>query len=178
MPLVLPARVSAFDERVDAVVGRWRGKRFPDRLFYTASYLGDHGKIWFALAVARFFAGDDAAHFAAIRAAVAEVGQSALVNLGIKALFRRVRPVYEGIRPHGFRIPRTSSFPSGHSTASFCAAVLLSERTAWAPLLFVIAAVVSFSRVYVRIHHASDVVGGAVVGLLIGLAVRVFVPLP
>jgi membrane-associated phospholipid phosphatase len=42
----------------------------------------------------------------------------------------------------------------------------------------VLAAIVAFSRAYVRIHHASDVVGGVVVGLAIGLAIAHFVPLP
>jgi membrane-associated phospholipid phosphatase len=37
-----------------------------------------------------------------------------------------------------------------------------------APLWFAIAAVVASSRVFVRIHHASDVVGGAFVGLGLG----------
>lgn len=178
MPLVLPARVSDLDARVDEAVDRWRGNRLTDRVFYTASAVGDHGVLWFALAGVRALLGDEAAHFAAARAAIAEVVQSAVVNLGIKALFRRVRPVYEGVRPHGFRVPRTSSFPSGHATASFCAATLLAERTPWGPVLFVLAALVAFSRVYVKIHHASDVVGGVVIGLLIGLLVRLIAPLP
>jgi undecaprenyl-diphosphatase len=80
-------------------------------------------------------------------------------------------------RPYRLRIPRTTSFPSGHATASFCAAVLLSQGTPWGPALFALAAIVSLSRAYVRIHHASDVVGGVVVGLAIGLAVAYLVPL-
>ena len=176
--MVLPTRVSAFDARVEVAVERWRGNRFTDRLFYSASAVGDHGVLWFALCGIRALLGDEAAHFAAARAAIAEIAQSIIVNLGIKALFRRVRPVYEGIRPHGFRVPRTSSFPSGHATASFCAATLLAERTPWGPLLFLLAAVVAFSRVYVKIHHASDVVGGVVIGLFLGLLARVLVPLP
>ena len=95
-----------------------------------------------------------------------------MVNVGIKSLFRRVRPVYQGERPFHLRIPRTTSFPSGHATASFCGAVLLSQGTPWAWWLFLLAAIVAFSRLYVRIHHASDVVGGIVIGLIIGVASR------
>jgi undecaprenyl-diphosphatase len=86
--------------------------------------------------------------------------------------------VSQAARPYKLRIPRTTSFPSGHATASFCGAVLLSQGTPWGPALFVLAAIVAFSRAYVRIHHASDVVGGVVVGLAIGLAIAHFVPLP
>jgi undecaprenyl-diphosphatase len=37
---------------------------------------------------------------------------------------------------------------------------------------FAIAAVVGISRAYVRIHHASDVVGGAIVGFVLGVIGR------
>ncbi len=177
----LSKRIGRFDVRVDVLLDRLRGNRFWDRFFYTASFLGDHGLVWVLLAAVRYFTGvggSEAAHFAAIRSVGAELGQSILVNLGIKSLFRRSRPVSQIPRPYRLRIPRTTSFPSGHATASFCAAVLLSDGTPWGPGLFLLAAVVSLSRAYVRIHHASDVVGGVVVGLAIGVAVVHFIPLP
>jgi membrane-associated phospholipid phosphatase len=40
-----------------------------------------------------------------------------------------------------------------------------------------LAAIVGTSRAFVRIHHASDVIGGALVGLVLGLAVRPIVKL-
>ena len=72
------------------------------------------------------------------------------------------------------RRPSTSSFPSGHASSAVFAAMVLSG---WdGPLLsilwFKIAAVVGISRAYVRIHHGSDVIGGAVVGVLLGLVGR------
>jgi undecaprenyl-diphosphatase len=179
----LPFReaVDRFDARTDATIDRLRGNRFADRFFYAASAVGDHGVVWFAIAIVRYFTGvggTEAAHFAGIRAACAEVFQSILVNIGIKSLFRRARPIAQKPRPHRLRTPRTTSFPSGHATASFCAAVLLSQGTPWAPVLFPLAMVVAFSRAYVRIHHASDVVGGIVVGLGIGVAIAHLFPLP
>ena len=42
----------------------------------------------------------------------------------------------------------------------------------WAPLWITIAAVVGISRAYVKIHHPSDVVGGAVTGLALAALVR------
>ena len=173
--------VARFDARADAQIDRLRGNAFADRFFYTASAAGDHGMLWFAIAAVRYFTGvggTQAAHYAGIRAACAEVGQSIVVNVGIKSLFRRERPVSQAPRPHHLRIPRTTSFPSGHATASFCAAVLLSQGTPWGFVLFPLAMAVAFSRAYVRIHHASDVVGGTVVGLAIGVVIAYFVPLP
>ncbi|MEY2398368.1 MAG: hypothetical protein QOJ00_1542 [Actinomycetota bacterium] len=179
MPLA--ADVDRFDERFDRRVDALRGNPVLDRLFYTASFAADHGVLWIVLAVVRFFTnvgGADAAHVAGIRAVCTEWGQAAFINLGVKSLFRRERPVVQEPRPFYLRTPRTTSFPSGHSTASFSAAVLLSQGTPWAWFLFPLAAIVSFSRIYVRIHHASDVIGGVIVGLAIGVAVAHFVPLP
>jgi membrane-associated phospholipid phosphatase len=72
------------------------------------------------------------------------------------------------------RKPSTSSFPSGHASAAFYAASLLTywggARTA--PVWFAAAGVVATSRAYVRIHHPSDIVGGAVVGLALAEAAK------
>lgn len=173
--------IDRFDARFDRRVDALRGSPFFDRLFYTASFAADHGVLWITLAVVRYFTnigGAEAAHFAGIRSVCAEFGQTVLVNLGIKSLFRRNRPVVQEPRPFYLRTPRTTSFPSGHSTASFIAAVLLSQGTPWGWFLFPLAAIVSFSRIYVRIHHASDVIGGVMLGLSLGVAVAYFVPLP
>jgi undecaprenyl-diphosphatase len=98
--------------------------------------------------------------------------ESLLVNVGIKSLFRRSRPMWEAehARPHRLRSPRTSSFPSGHASSAFTAAGVLAFTgdPLW-PVYYGIAIVVASSRAYVRIHHASDVVGGAILGT--GLAV-------
>jgi membrane-associated phospholipid phosphatase len=49
---------------------------------------------------------------------------------------------------------------------------MLSERDPLAPLYFGVGAVVAVSRVYVRHHHASDVVAGALVGVVLARAAR------
>jgi undecaprenyl-diphosphatase len=76
------------------------------------------------------------------------------------------------------RIPLTSSFPSGHASSSFFSAALLADGDpAWAPVYYGLAVVVSLSRVYVKIHHASDVVGGIVVGAGLGEVAKHLAPL-
>ena len=97
-------------------------------------------------------------------------GESLLVNGVIKSALHRHRPVWEEDRPrpHRIRRPRTSSFPSGHASAAFTAAGLLSQGDPLWPLYYGVAAVVASSRVYVKIHHASDVVAGAAIGVGLG----------
>lgn len=61
------------------------------------------------------------------------------------------------------------SFPSGHSTASFAVATVLAKRfPMWGPLCLVIAVFVGVSRVLRGSHFLTDVIGGAVLGILSG----------
>ena len=62
------------------------------------------------------------------------------------------------------------SFPSTHAAQSFMAAVLLSKFFKYYILLFAIALVVCFSRVYLGVHFVSDVVAGAIIGAITGYA--------
>jgi membrane-associated phospholipid phosphatase len=179
-PYEAPA-VAAFDRFVDARVDRLRGARVLDRLFYGASAVGDHGLVWLALAAWRATRPPSEDPFA--RKAGARVGtgimfESLLVNGLVKAAFRRRRPRRgEHPRPLPLRQPLTSSFPSGHASAAFFAAILLGEKDRWRPLYWAVALTVATSRIYVRMHHASDVVAGALVGTGLGLLVRRAVPL-
>jgi hypothetical protein len=61
--------------------------------------------------------------------------------------------VHEGDRPHSLRQPLTSSFPSGHASAAFVAAALLSDRRPLPEkaLWYGLAGVVASSRVHVKI---------------------------
>ena len=159
-----------FDRAVDAAFDRIRGNRVADAVMYGASAVGDHGILWVALAALRAAREHDRAELVRVTAIMA--AESGIVNLGIKSLFRRVRPVADGPRPFPLRIPRTSSFPSGHATSAFCAASVLSQGDPAWPAYYALATVVAASRIHVRIHHASDVVAGVVVGSVLGRLAR------
>ena len=174
------AAVDAFDKKVDAQFDRIRGNPVADRIFYGASAVGDHGIVWLIFGALRGLRGGPTNHHvrAAARVAIGVGVESALVNLGIKSLFRRKRPTWELQRPLHLRTPRTSSFPSGHATSAYTAAALLSDQDHLKPLYYGVAAVVAWSRVYVRIHHASDVVAGIAVGVVLGKLGKKLFPLP
>lgn len=191
-PIRLPASVGRFDQAVDAWFDdHLRGRPLADRVFYSASALGDHGMIWFIFALAqtagRAIGLDDPAPSAETsrtgqwwlplaRAAAGLSAESALVNGPIKWLFRRRRPLHEGTRPLYLRLPRTSSFPSGHATSAFFAAALLRDEGNW-PIYYLAAVLVAASRVHVKIHHASDVIGGAAIGVVLGEWARHLMPM-
>jgi undecaprenyl-diphosphatase len=147
-------------------------------VMYAASALGDHGLLWLLLAGAQAGRRRHANWRRALIRVAAGLGvESALVNGPVKWVFRRTRPIHDGPRPLHLRQPRTSSFPSGHATAAFFAASLLGEEDPLRPLYYALAVVVASSRLHVKIHHASDVVGGAVIGTVLGEIVRRAVPM-
>lgn len=162
--------IDAFDLRVDRALDAIRRPAL-DAVMYPVSSVADHSLLWFTIGAVRAARHGDLGF--AVRFAAAMGLESGLTNGPVKSLFRRTRPVHdivEGPLPYGMRRPITSSFPSGHATAAFTAAMLLGGRR---PLpWFALATVVAGSRVYVRMHHASDVVGGAAFGVVLGGALR------
>lgn len=178
---ILPAsarrRVAAFDAGAERAFDRLRGNPLADRVFYGASALGDHSLVWLLLGALRGLRSERDWH-AAVRLGLGVGVESALVNVGIKSLFRRARPPWELDRPLRLRRPRTSSFPSGHATSAFTAAGLLSDQDRLWPLYYAVATVVACSRVHVKIHHASDVLAGVAVGIALGRLGRRLFPLP
>lgn len=180
VPLFSPRtrdRVGELDASADAALDRLRGHPAADRVFYGASAVFDHSLGWLIIGALRGLRSEDDWP-AALRLGAGVFIESALVNIGIKSLFRRSRPPWEVERPLPLRRPRTSSFPSGHATAAFTAAALLAEDDPLWPVYYAIAVIVATSRAYVRIHHASDVVGGVAIGMVLGRAGRRLVPLP
>ncbi|MGA0918301.1 MAG: phosphatase PAP2 family protein [Ilumatobacteraceae bacterium] len=161
----LGPRVARFDTAVDEWLETIRGNPTVDRVATTASKLGDWSTIWHAAGLARALAGGRLRESIALDIGLA--AESLIVNQGVKRLFRRERPTESGDDRYDVRRPSTSAFPSGHASAAAFAAVTLIRwsRGRTSPIWLTMAVVVGASRAVVRIHHASDVVGGALTGI-------------
>jgi undecaprenyl-diphosphatase len=93
-----------------------------------------------------------------------------LSAFGLRRAVGRVRPWRRYAEPHPLgHVPKDPSFPSGHTTIAFAAATVLSYyRPRWAPAFFLLAVAIGFSRIYDGVHYPLDVLGGAILGLLVG----------
>ena len=102
-----------------------------------------------------------------------------VTNLALKNGIARPRPYADELSTfftywqaigHGLE-NEIYSFPSGHATASFAAmtAVFLCGNKKYSFLAYVLALLIGFSRIYIQVHYASDIVGGALVGTLCGI---------
>lgn len=167
--------VDRIDRVVDDVVAPLQGRPLVDATAYAASALGDHGLVWFLTGVARGRR-PGPRRATAIRAVVFSGVVTPMVNRTLKSLVGRGRPEHHEPRPLPVRIPSTASFPSGHTLAAWCAATLLAENDPLAPAYYAMAGAISFSRLHVRLHHATDVVAGSLVGVALGLLGRAVLP--
>lgn len=94
-----------------------------------------------------------------------------LCNGILKNLFARIRPFDVNTAMELLiRKPKDYSFPSGHTAASFAAVSALyfsGMRKLW-KIALPIALVIAFSRLYLYVHYPTDILGGAIVGVIAG----------
>lgn len=141
-----------------------------DKILAFITSLGNAGIIWIVLAVVLLIL--PKTRKTGIIVAAALLMDLVLCNLILKNLVARVRP-YDINTAIAILIkkPLDFSFPSGHTAASFAAmtALFLAKmKKAWIAAL-ILAVLIAFSRLYFYVHYPTDVLGGAVVGILSGI---------
>ncbi len=129
---------------------------------------GNNGTVWVVLGVALALLDPEHRESWLICAALGPI--AIVLNYGVKLLVKRPRPVLEGLPPLG-GAPSSLSFPSAHAFSSFAVAtamVRVDPATAGALL---VALALSLGRPYLGMHYPSDVLAGALLGVILGLIV-------
>jgi undecaprenyl-diphosphatase len=130
--------------------------------------LSNEGRIWIALAVVLLISRRYKKAGAAMLIALAL--DITVCDMILKPLIGRIRPcdVNTAVQLLIAR-PTDYSFPSGHTTASFAAtsALYFSRQKFWKPAL-VLAVLIAFSRLYLYVHYPTDILAGAMIGIIIG----------
>ena len=140
---------------------RTRGHAPPfERAVLLFTRTGEHGALWLLVAGlgAALDAGGRPVYVRAARVVV--IGY--LVNIALKQVFRRRRPLIEEL-PYLSTTVSALSYPSAHATTSFAAARVLSGRLPAKPL-YAAAIAMGLSRPYVGVHYPSDIAAGALLG--------------
>jgi membrane-associated phospholipid phosphatase len=129
---------------------------------------GNNGAIWMAIGVVLALVDSSNREAWLICAALAPVAIT--LNYVVKLIVKRQRPVLEGLPPLG-GAPSSLSFPSAHASSAFAVATAMTRVEPWGALAFVLALALSLGRPYLGMHYPSDVLAGAVLGIILGLLV-------
>ena len=173
----MEAIFSFFAESFDLPILDWIAENLYckalDVIMPLITMLGDAGIFWIAIAVALLI-------FPKTRKIGLSMGAALLMgllicNLTLKPLAARIRPYDYQLEHFGKQIallvatPHDYSFPSGHTIASFEAAIALTiYNRKWGIPAIVLAAVIAFSRLYLYVHYPTDVLFSMV--LSVGIA--------
>lgn len=130
--------------------------------------LGDSGKIWIACTILLLLI--PRTRKAGLAMGIALALEIICCNVVLKPFVARIRPcdVNTAVQLLIER-PLDYSFPSGHTASSFAAASALyfGSKKIWIPAA-ILAGLIAFSRLYLYVHYPTDVLAGALIGIMIG----------
>ncbi|MFW5757608.1 MAG: phosphatase PAP2 family protein [Bacteroidota bacterium] len=142
-----------------------------DFVFMNITHLGD-GLVWLFITLALLFVKYAYAIIAVITAIFNLLFTSLFKQLLFKGLPRPTAHFEQGTFEHlieGFTYHSSNTFPSGHTMTAFAAAFLISffiKNTTIRVLMFILALLAGFSRIYLLLHFYIDVYFGAILGLI------------
>jgi membrane-associated phospholipid phosphatase len=129
---------------------------------------GNNGLVWFLLGIALAIIDNGRWEQWLICAILGPLAIG--LNYVVKLAVKRPRPVLEGLPPLG-GAPSSLSFPSAHATSSFAVATAMCRVDPATSAAFIVAIALSLGRPYLGMHYPSDVLAGALVGIVLGLIV-------
>ncbi len=145
-----------------------------DKIMIGITYLGEKGLFWIGLAIILLF-------FKKTRKCGLFMLISMMIGLIIgngliKNIVARQRPCWiDQTIQLLIANPKDFSFPSGHTLASFEAAItILMFNKKWGSIALTTAILIGISRLYLFVHFPTDVLAGAALGTIIALAVYYF----
>lgn len=146
---------------------------FMDKFMPFITRFGDHGTFWMIVAALLFLF--PKTRKTGLGMAIAMMLGLLVCNVTLKPLVARIRP-YDlqeelgvtiqllGERMHDF------SFPSGHTIASFEAAVVMLKNSKKLGIpAMILAVLIAFSRLYLYVHYPTDVIASVLLGTLFAL---------
>lgn len=166
--------IKTLDERILLKISKLH-RPFLNKLMVAITTAGNTGTIWLLIAVPMLL--NSSVRNKGIKLILSLLLTGFMGEIVIKRLVGRIRPS-KLIEPEKLLIkkPITYSFPSGHTSSSFAAALTISLNYSltFAVLAFALAGAIAFSRLYLRVHYPSDILAGGALGIICSLIVKVF----
>ncbi len=164
-------RIKKLDYRVLENISRIHRPKL-NRIMVTASRLGNAGIVWWAVCLP--FLINQRWRYTGLTI-IFSLGLTSLMGEGIiKHAVKRVRPCHSLEDDEQLiKKPKYYSFPSGHTASSFSvvSVVTFSQCPFYVIVpIFLVASIIGFSRVYLRVHYLTDVVVGFFLGIVCGFA--------
>ena len=164
-------RIKKLDYRVLENISRIHRPKL-NRIMVTASRLGNAGIVWWAVCLP--FLINQRWRYTGLTI-IFSLGLTSLMGEGIiKHAVKRVRPCHSLKDDEQLiKKPKYYSFPSGHTASSFSvvSVVTFSQCPFYVIVpIFLVASIIGFSRVYLRVHYLTDVVVGFFLGIVCGFA--------
>lgn len=141
-----------------------------DKIMVVISTLGNIGFIWILIGVALVM--NKKYRTIGIVLILALIIEVTFVDGIVKKLVQRNRPFLDFSQIKLLiKMPTSYSFPSGHTASSFAAAIVLGKYfRKYRYIAYGAAILMGFSRLYLFVHYPSDVIVGAIIGIICGLA--------
>ena len=146
-----------------------------DHIMIFISSLANKGMLWIGIGVVLLLLGVNGRKWSerGLLVLLSLAFNAVVCNLWLKPMVARTRP-YD-LLGYEILVRRLGdySFPSGHTSASFAAATALyAIDRRWGTAAYILAVLIGFSRLYLGVHFPTDVLAGAVIGILAAKAAQ------
>ena len=158
--------IQRFDIALILYISRLNRRGIIDRIFYLITRIGD-GPLY-VLAGIILVTSPIRDGLEIFYIAVTAFAIELPVYFVVKKYVKRLRPFEQMQNINHLIAPSDKySFPSGHTAAAFVMAIILSTYfSVLSPWLYIMATLIGVSRVYLRVHYPTDIVAGAVLGIV------------
>ena len=163
--------LTGVDQEIFIFINHLPHNIFSDYFFAFFSGVASWGVVWFVIGISLFVWEEITDKKGLVALLLAGIIVLITIEVGAKYLLERPRP--EFVLNNTIVVLDKSaspSFPSGHAAMAFAAAYILAkEHKRWQYGYYSLAFLIAFSRIYLGKHYPSDVLMGAILGLLVGV---------